>query len=77
MNEKAGRRPSEPPKPKPQPIVASTDPFAGLAACKTRAEADRWLTRLRAERPEFSKRGRGEEWRKLREAAKKLRKELP
>jgi hypothetical protein len=67
----------EPAKPEPQPIVASTDPFAGLVACKTRAEADRWLKRLRDERPEFSKRGRDDEWRKLREAAKKLRKELP
>lgn len=64
-------------KPEPQPIVASADPLAQLAACKTRAEADRWLKRLRDDRSEFSKRGRGDEWRKLQEVAKKLRKELP
>jgi hypothetical protein len=71
-------KPLEPPEPEPQPIVDSADPLAHLrAACKTRAAVERWLKRLRDERPEFIKRGRGDEWDKLQAAAKKLRKELP
>jgi hypothetical protein len=69
--------PSEPAEPEPQPIVDSADPLAQLAACKTRAAVERWLRRLRDERPEFTKRGRGDDWSKLQAAAKKLRKELP
>jgi hypothetical protein len=70
--------PSEPPEPEPQPIVDSADPLAQLtAACKTRAAVERWLRRLCDERPDFTKRGRGDEWSKLRAAAKMLRKELP
>jgi hypothetical protein len=77
MNEEAGRGPSEPAAPEPQPIVDSADPVAQLAVCKTRAAVDRWLKGLRDERSEFRKRGRGEEWRKLQDAAKTLRKTLP
>jgi hypothetical protein len=69
--------PSEPARPQSQPIVDSADPLVELTACKTRAAVDRWLRRLRDERSEFSKRGRGDEWSKLQAAAKKLRKELP
>jgi hypothetical protein len=63
--------------PEPQPMVDGADPLTQLAACKTRAAVDRRLRRLREERPEFSKRGPGDEWSKLQDAAKKLRKELP